>query len=233
LKIEAPPDLLYPLTLGDSAPLKVGMRVFAIGNPFGLQRTLTVGIISSLNRSLESPNQRVIKDIIQTDAAINPGNSGGPLLDSRGRLIGVNTAIVSRVGQSAGVGFAVPVNTVKRIVPDLIERGRVIRADLGIANVLQVGSGLLVNQLTPGGPAERAGLRGPQVAVSRQGPFVFQQVDRSKADIIVEVDGRQVRTLDDLLSYVESKEPGEKIELTVLRDRKRTSVPVELGLAPQ
>jgi S1-C subfamily serine protease len=233
LKIDAPPEELFPVTMGDSSKLKVGLRVFAIGNPFGLERTLTVGIVSSLNRSLMSQNQRLIKDIIQTDAAINPGNSGGPLLDSRARLVGMNTAIVSRVGQSSGVGFAVPVNTIKRIIPQLIERGRVIRADLGIAQVTNVEGGLLIAQLIPGGPAEKAGLRGPQVIVQRQGFYELRQIDRSKADIIVGVDDQPVASWDDLLSYVESKKPGDVVEVVVIRQGRPMKVSVTLEESPQ
>ena len=158
LKIEAPPASLMPVVLGDSAHLKVGQRVYAIGNPFGLERTLTTGIISSLNRTLPTRSKREIRSIIQIDAAINPGNSGGPLLDSRGRLIGMNTAIASSTGQSAGVGFAVPVGSIARVVPQLIERGRVIRPDAGISRVLQTEKGLVIATMIPKGPAEQAGL---------------------------------------------------------------------------
>jgi S1-C subfamily serine protease len=158
LRVDAPEELLVPAEFGNSHDLKVGQKVYAIGNPFGLERTLTTGIISSLNRSLPTRSGRTIKSIIQTDAAINPGNSGGPLLDSGSLLIGMNTAIASRTGQSSGVGFAIPVGTLSRIVPQLIERGRVVRPDAGIARVYQTDRGLLVAALAPGGPAERAGL---------------------------------------------------------------------------
>jgi len=131
LKIDAPAEVLWPVAFGDSNRLLVGMRVFAIGNPFGLERTLTTGVISSLNRSLQVSRARTIKSIIQTDAAINPGNSGGPLLDTGGRLIGMNVAIFSKTGQSSGVGFAIPVNLIARVVPQLIANGRVIRPDIG------------------------------------------------------------------------------------------------------
>jgi S1-C subfamily serine protease len=167
LKVEAPASLLVPAVFGSSSNLHVGQRVFAIGNPFGLERTLTTGIISSLNRSLPTRSGRTIKSIIQTDAAINPGNSGGPLLDSGSRLIGMNTAIASRTGQSSGVGFAIPVGTLARIVPQLIQRGKVIRPDAGIARVYQTDKGLLVASLAPEGPAERAGIRGFKVVRER------------------------------------------------------------------
>jgi S1-C subfamily serine protease len=153
IKIDAPPDSLYPVTLGDSAHLRVGQRVFAIGNPFGLERTLTTGIISSLNRELPTRNSRTIKSVIQIDAAINPGNSGGPLLDSHGRLIGMNTAIASKTGQNTGVGFAIPVGMIGRVVPQLIEKGKVTRPEIGISRVYQTEVGLLIATLVPGGPA--------------------------------------------------------------------------------
>src|ERR1017187_779905 len=151
LVIDVPAEKLVPLTLGDSSTVMVGQKILALGNPFGLERTLTSGIISSLDRSLKAMNGRMIKGIIQTDAAINPGNSGGPLLNSRGHVIGMNTAIVSQVGQSAGISFAVPINSIARILDQLIENGRVIRADLGITRVYSTGEGLLVVALVEGG----------------------------------------------------------------------------------
>src|SRR5208337_3615525 len=144
IQIEVPEGQLSPIPLGDSSGLLVGQKILALGNPFGLERTLTTGIISSLDRSIKAKNGRTIKGIIQTDAAINPGNSGGPLLNSKGRVIGMNTAIVSNVGQSAGISFAVPINAVTRILQQLIENGRVIRADLGITKVYPTREGLLV-----------------------------------------------------------------------------------------
>ena len=232
LKVEAPADLLHPVAFGTSSDLRVGQRVFAIGNPFGLERTLTTGIISSLNRSLPTRSGRTIKSIIQTDAAINPGNSGGPLLDSGSRLIGVNTAIASRTGQSSGVGFAIPVGTLARIVPQLIQRGKVVRPDVGISRVYQADAGLLVATLTAGGPAERAGLRGFRVVRERrrQGPFMmeFERVDRAGADVIVAVAGQNVRTADDFLSAVESKNPGDQVLVTVQREGHKLDIPVVL-----
>jgi S1-C subfamily serine protease len=232
LKVDTPGEGLHPVSFGSSADLRVGQRVFAIGNPFGLERTLTTGIISSLNRSLPTRTGRTIKSIIQTDAAINPGNSGGPLVDSGSRLIGMTTAIASRTGQSAGVGFAIPVGTLSRIVPQLIRQGKVVRPDAGIARVFQSDAGLVVAELTPDGPAERAGLRGFKVVRERrrQGPFMVEtsRVDRSGADLIVAVAGQGVRTADDFLSAVESKNPGEQVLITVQREGHRLDIPVVL-----
>jgi len=232
LRVDAPQELLVPARFGTSHDLKVGQKVYAIGNPFGLERTLTTGIISSLNRSLPTRSGRTIKSIIQTDAAINPGNSGGPLLDSSSLLIGMNTAIASRTGQSSGVGFAIPAATLSRIVPQLIERGRVVRPDAGIARVYQTERGLLVAALAPGGPAERAGLRGFRIVRERrrQGPFVaeFERVDRSAADLIVGVDGVPIETVDDFLSAVESKNPGDRVLIAVERQGHRLDIPVTL-----
>jgi S1-C subfamily serine protease len=233
VQIDAPAADLYPVTFGDSTRLRVGQKVFAIGNPFGLERTLTTGIISSLNRSLPSRSQnRTIKQIIQIDAAINPGNSGGPLLDTHGRMIGINTAIASRTGESAGVGFAIPINTVGRVLPQIIQRGHVVRPDVGITRVYQTDHGLLLATLTQGGAAERAGLRGPKIVrrTKRQGPFVYdyQTVDRSAADLIVAVDGTKILTADDFLTAIESKQPGDQVIITVIRDGRQVNVPVKL-----
>ena len=228
LRIDAAPEKLHPIPWGDSNKLIVGLRVFALGNPFGLERTLTTGIISSLNRSLRADNQRKIRGVIQTDAAINPGNSGGPLLNTRGEVIGITTAIVGRSGQSSGVGLAVPANTARRVVEELIRFGRVIRPDCGIATVYQTERGLLVGRLVPEGPAERAGLRGPQRVVIRRGGVATTGWDRSQADLIVAVDGRPVKTLDDMLTEVEKKKPGEKAVFTVVREGERVEVEIEL-----
>lgn len=226
LKIDAPAEKLYPISLGDSAHLRVGMRVFALGNPFGLDRSMSVGVISSLNRSLEIRENWVIKSIIQIDASINPGNSGGPLLDAHGRLIGMNTAIATAdAHQSAGIGFAIPINLIKRVVPELLEHGRVIRGDIGITHVTVVDDGLRIARLVPGGPAEAAGLRGPKV--TRRGPVVIE--DRSTADVIVEVDGEEVSTAAEFLGHIESKKPGDKVDVTVLRNGRRLTISVTLG----
>ncbi len=237
VKIDAPRESLFPIAFGDSTRLRVGQRVFAIGNPFGFERTLTTGIVSSLNRSLPSRTKtRTIRNVIQIDAAINPGNSGGPLIDTRGRMIGMNTAIASRTGESAGVGFAIPVNTVARIIPQLIQNGRVIRPDIGIARVYQMEEGLLIATLDPEGAAARAGLRGPQVVRQRrrQGPFVYEYktVDRSAADLIVAVDGEKIRGADDFLNIIESKQPGDTVALSIVRDGRRMEVPVRLDASP-
>jgi len=236
IKIDARAEDLLPLPLGDSAALRVGQKVYAIGNPFGLERTLTVGVVSSLNRTLPSRrNSRTMKSIIQVDAAMNPGNSGGPLIDSRGRVIGMNTAIASRTGQNTGVGFALPINRIKRIVPELILQGYVTRPEIGISRVMQTERGLLVAAVAEGGPAEKAGIRGFRIIrrKRRQGPFLYetQSIDRSSADLITAIDGRPVQTVDDLLSAVEEHEPGDAVELTVIRDGKEITVPVRLGEA--
>lgn len=233
LKIQIPPEKLFPIKLGSSQGLKVGQKVLAIGNPFGLDRTLTTGVISSLGRSLRSESGRLIKGIIQTDAAINPGNSGGPLLNSSGLVIGVNTAIVSKVGQSAGIGFAIPINTVKRIVKDLIAYGYVIRPNIGILQVYETGQGLLITQLENGGPAHKAGLRGPRVVIQRSGPIEFRAIDRTYADILIAIDSKEVHSLDELLDYIESKRPNTKVNVTVVRKGERMNVPVILGKAQQ
>jgi S1-C subfamily serine protease len=233
IKIDAPESDLFPVNFGDSGGLRVGQRVFAIGNPFGLQRTLTTGIVSSLNRSLPSRNQRTIKSVIQTDAAINPGNSGGPLLDSGSRLIGMTTAIAGRTGNNTGVGFAIPVSTIQRIVPQLIEKGRVIRPETGIAGVLETDDGLLIHALTPGGPAEKAGMRGPRIVRERyrDGPLIYERrrVDRSAADLIIAVDGEPISSVDELLTIIERRQPSEKAVFSVMREKRKVDVEVTLG----
>ncbi len=229
IKIEAPQKLLFPIKMGDSNPLKVGMKVFAIGNPFGLERTMTTGIIASLNRSLQIRGNRMIKSIIQIDADINPGNSGGPLLNAHGQLIGLNTAIASQNGQSAGVGFAIPINLAKRVVPQLIKHGRVIRAGIGIQRVYETEKGLLIAKLTPGGPAEKANLRGPKITRTRRGVFIEERIDRSAADLILAVNGKPVKSADDLLSEIEAQPVGATVKLEVFRDGKHIEVPVTLG----
>lgn len=228
VKIDAPEEELFPIVMGDSKSLKVGMRVFALGNPFGLERTLTTGIISSLNRSLQIRANWSIKSIIQIDAAINPGSSGGPLLDAHGRLIGINTAIATTSGQSAGVGFAIPVNMVQRVVPQLLKHGRVIRAETGIIRVFQTDEGLIVAELKSGGAAEKAGLKGPKVTRSRRGPFTVERVDRSAADVIVGVNGEKTTTVEDFLGYIDEQRPGDVVQIEVLRDGERVAVPVKL-----
>ena len=218
-----------PVAIGTSQDLKVGQKVFAIGNPFGLDWTLTTGIISALDRSLPAQDGRtLIEHLIQTDAAINPGNSGGPLLDSAGRLIGVNTAIFSPSGASSGVGFAVPIDTVNRVVPQLIARGTYIRPGLGIAvdeslnrtamEQLHV-EGVLVLRVTPGSPAAAVGLRGVQLA--SDGSMV-------PGDIIVAINGRPVESVARLLARLDDHQVGDGVRLTILRDGRRLEVTVKL-----
>jgi S1-C subfamily serine protease len=233
LKIDAPVDQLIPLPLGSSDRLKVGMRCFALGNPFGLDRTMSEGIISSLNRSLEVRENWVIKSIIQIDAAVNPGNSGGPLLDSQGRLIGMNVAIATRLGeqfgQSAGIGFAIPVDLIKRVVPELIQTGHVVRGEIGIIAVSVAENGLRILQLQAGGPAERAGLRGPQLTRQRRGPFVVERADRSTADVLIAIDGQPIAKASEFHGVLEAKRPGETVKVTVIRDGNPLEIPVVLG----
>jgi S1-C subfamily serine protease len=228
---------------GDSSNLQPGRRVFAIGNPFGLDHTMTSGIVSSLNRTFTTPNKRLIKGIIQTDAAINPGNSGGPLLDTQGKVIGITTAILSRSGQSAGIGLAIPSNITKTLVPELIAHGVVRRPDLGIVLLHPEGvrvkegilAGLRVIQLDPKGPAKEAGLQVPRLVSYQIGNMVMKQYDKSLADLIFSVDNIQIRNVDDLLSYIEKKQPGQVVNLTVLRNDpdkgpKIIKIPVKLAV---
>lgn len=234
LRITAPPESLVPIDLGDSSRLRVGQRVLAIGNPFGLERTLTVGTLSSLNRRLPSRAAgREIKSVIQIDAALNRGNSGGPLLNSRGQLIGMNTAIASQTGANTGVGFAVPVNTIRRIVPQLIEHGKVIRPIIGIESVYESEQGVQVIKVTPGGPADRAGVRGFRLVRKRENRGLFtiekELLDRSYADTIIAADGREIHTGDELLDLIEGKRPGDPVQLRVIRSGKELEVAVVLG----
>lgn len=229
VKVKAPAADLHPVALGDSSGLLVGQKILALGNPFGLERTLTTGIISSLDRSLQAKNGRMIKGIIQTDAAINPGNSGGPLLNSRGQVIGMNTAIMSQVGQSAGISFAVPINAIARIIKPLIEHGRVIRADLGITRVFTINDGLVVLGLVEDGPAERAGIQPIQVKIVRYSGALVRKLDPESADVLVAIDGKPVHNVDELLTEVESHAPGQVVKVTVLRGGRSLEIPVTLG----
>jgi S1-C subfamily serine protease len=229
VRIQTEADRLWPLAMGDSSQLLVGQKVLALGNPFGLERTLTTGIISSLDRSLKALNGRTIKGIIQTDAAINPGNSGGPLLNSRGEVIGMTTAIVSQVGQSAGIGFAVPINAIHRILKPLIQNGHVVRADLGIRKVYKTDHGLFIIDQVEGGPADRAGLRPLGLKVERYGPYRRTRLDPDSADLIVAIDGKPVHTVDELLSEVEAHAPGDTAKVTTVRGGKTREVKVQLG----
>jgi S1-C subfamily serine protease len=178
---------------------------------------------------LQIRGSRSIKSIIQIDAAVNPGNSGGPLLNSHGQLIGMNTAIATRSGQSSGVGFAIPANLITRVVPQLMQHGRVIRPEIGIQGVTLTEKGLLIRILTPDGPAARAGLRGPRVTKKRRGPIGWETIDFASADLIVAVDGEPTKNADDFLGMIESKRPGDTIELTVVREGRQFNVPVVLG----
>jgi len=225
LRIEAPASQLHPIPLGAANDLQVGQSVFAIGNPFGLDHTLTTGVISALGREIESVARIPIRDVIQTDAAINPGNSGGPLLDSSGRLIGVNTAIFSPSGTYAGIGFAIPVDTVQWVVPDLIQHGKVMRPSLGVqvANVQvarQLGiDGALILELIADGGAARAGLQ--PTRRDERGRLVL-------GDLIIAVDGQQVRSFADLVLLLEQRDVGESVNVTVMRGGKRRDVKVVL-----
>lgn len=215
LKIVDPPSNLVEAELGDSSSLEVGQRVLAIGNPFGLNRTLTAGLVSSLGRTIRSENGRLIEDIIQTDAAINPGNSGGPLIDMAGRVVGLNTAIYSRTGESAGIGFAIPINAVKTVLPQLVEYGRVLRPKIGVIFIdTEAGPALLYVQ--PGSPAEDAGLAGARRQFQRNG-FGGYIVDLSNADFILEVNGRAVQSKADAMNAIARANPKADIELTVRR----------------
>ena len=227
LKINAPRDKLPAIPVGSSRDLLVGQKVFAIGNPFGLDQTLTVGIVSALNREIDSANQRTIRGVIQTDAAINPGNSGGPLLDSAGRLIGVNTAIYSPSGASAGIGFAIPVDEVNRIVPRLIRDGRITRPTLGVASAndglrraLRAPEGVALVQVAPGGPAARAGLQA--YARNRDGSIV-------PGDVITAINDEPVASLDDMLTVLEKHHPGESLTLSLWRNGAKRKQAVQLG----
>jgi S1-C subfamily serine protease len=233
LKIDAPPDELFPVPLGNSNNLHVGQRVFTLGNPFGFEGTLTTGIISNLNRTLPNRMGREMKSIIQTDAAMNPGNSGGPLLDTGGRMIGMNVAIATKTGQSAGLGFAIPVNRIRQSVTQLIEHGEIIRADIGIVAVVQTDQGLQIVQTNRGGPAERAGLRGWRKVQRevRRGPLVYtiEKNDPSAADVIVALDGERMEQASTFVEKIEEHQPGESVVLTILRQGRELQVPVTLG----
>lgn len=225
LRVDAPQASLRPIPIGTSHDLQVGQKVFAIGNPFGLDQSLTTGIISALGREIQSVTQRPIRDVIQTDAAINPGNSGGPLLDSAGRLIGVNTAIYSPSGVSAGIGFAIPVDEVNRLVPQLIRHGRVIRPGLGIQVApdrlaAELGlSGVLILGVQPDGAAAKAGLR----------PTRRMQGGRiDLGDVIVAVEGQSVRSVEELLAALDRYQVGARIKITLLRDGREAVIEVVL-----
>ncbi len=225
LRIENPPASLIKLPVGDSSELSVGRKVLAIGNPFGLDTTLTTGVVSALGREIRAPGNRTIRGVIQTDAAINPGNSGGPLLNSLGQLVGVNTAIYSPSGASAGIGFAIPVNTVKEVVPQLISYGRMLRPIMG----LELASdswirryrikGLPVVRVFQGLPAEQAGIRGAYR--NARGEILL-------GDVIVAIDGKPVRSNDDYLSLLEARQPGDTVTVTLRNAEEQREVSVVL-----
>jgi S1-C subfamily serine protease len=239
IKIDAPRDKLRVLPMGDSKGLRIGQKVLAIGNPFGLERTLTTGIISSLGRTIRSEAGTLMEDIIQTDAAINPGNSGGPLLNSDGEIIGINSAIISPSGGSVGIGFAIPVNTAKRIYPELISKGYVTYPWIGatiqslIPEVatylkLKVERGALIAEVVRGGPAEKAGLRGGNQKVQ-----VGNTVVVVGGDVVLKADQHVVKTNDELIRYIREKKPGDGIVLQVLRKGKTEDIRVVLGERPR
>jgi S1-C subfamily serine protease len=226
LVIDAPKDRLRPILVGSSHDLQVGQAAFAIGNPFGLDRTLTAGIISAVGREIESASHHKIRNTIQTDAAINPGNSGGPLLDSAGRLIGVNTAIYSPSGAYSGIGFAIPADEVNRVVPQLIRHGKVVRPTLGVrlapdqmARHLGL-KGALVLDVVPGSPAEKAGLR----------PTYRDEEKRLHlGDVIVRMDDKPVQSATEVFDLLEQHQPGDTVRLTVLRDGQEHRLTVPLS----
>jgi S1-C subfamily serine protease len=226
LKIDVPEDKLFPIPIGTSEDLQVGQLVYAIGNPFGLDQTLTTGVVSALGREIRSLVEgRTIQNVIQTDAAINPGNSGGPLLDSSGRLIGVNTAIYSPSGSSAGIGFAIPVDEVNRVVPQLIRSGKVTRPGLGVQVATDDVSrrlgveGALIMRALPGGAAARAGLRSTMRA--QDGKIIL-------GDVITAINGKKVSRTRDLFTLLEQHQAGEEVTLTIARDGELVEVKVTL-----
>lgn len=227
---------LKTISFGDSTALKVGQKVIAIGNPFGMERTMTTGIVSGLGRPIQNSNNRIIRNMIQTDASINPGNSGGPLLDTNGRMIGINTMIMSSSGSSSGVGFAVPSETAVRVVADLIKYGKVNRGTIAARLVqnsrriaqyagLDIASGMLVSEVTQGGNAEAAGLRGGTEAAyyGNRSSVIYLG-----GDIITKIDDVDVKTLADYYSALESKRPGDVVTVVVRRNRRDVSLRIKL-----
>ena len=244
IKVDVPEPLLVPVELGDSDNLQVGEQAVAIGNPFGLERTMTMGVISSLGRVVPRDNgggyRFSIANLIQTDAAVNPGNSGGPLIDIQGRVIGVNSFIFSETGVSSGVGFAIPINTVKRIVPDLIADGRYAHPWLGISGqdidnllaqslALPVERGVLIQSAFQDGPAGQAGLRGGGREIEVEGSL---RVVRVGGDIIVGVDGQPVGGMDDLISYLETRRVGDQVVLIIVRENQESEIAITLEERP-
>ncbi len=240
LKVDPAGLQLKPLQLGDSSTVQVGDPTIAIGNPFGLDRTLTTGVVSALQRRIDAPNGFSIDNVIQTDAAINPGNSGGPLIDATGRVIGINSQIATGGGGNGnvGIGFAVPINTAKKVVPQLRQSGRVTRAYLGITGLtvdksldslnLATTSGVLVQTVAPGSPAAKAGLRGGSAQATLDGTDIMLG-----GDVIKRIDGRPVSTMDDVVSVVNDHKPGQSVSLQVLRDGQPKTVSITLGQRPE
>jgi len=239
IKIDAPKVKLKVIPMGDSKNLRIGQKVLAIGNPFGLQSTLTTGIISSVGRTIRSVAGTLIENVIQTDAAINPGNSGGPLLNSDGEIIGINSAILSPSGGSVGIGFAIPVNTAKRVVPDLISKGYVTYPWIGatiqslipeIAKYLKLNieRGAMIAEVVKGGPAEKAGLIGGKQRIQ-----VGNTILLAGGDIVVKADHQDVKTNDELIHYIREKKPGDTILLKIYRNGSFVDVKVTLGERPR
>ena len=226
VQIQAPKSKLHPIMIGTSQDLRVGQITYAIGNPFGLDHTLTTGIVSALGREIEATNGHTIRGAIQTSAAINPGNSGGPLLDSAGRLIGMNTAILSPSGTFAGIGFAIPVEQINQVVPQLIQHGKIVRPQLGIqiaeqqlAQQLGVNEGLLIIKVMPKSPAATAGLQGTR----RDNSGRIQL-----GDVLVAIDGKAIKSTQDLFGVLNAHKPGDAITLTIVRDGNQQDVKVTL-----
>jgi S1-C subfamily serine protease len=239
LKVNADDVKLRPLALGNSSRVQVGDPTIAIGNPFGLDRTLTTGVVSALQRRIEAPNGFSIENVIQTDAAINPGNSGGPLIDATGQVIGINSQIATGGGNgNVGIGFAVPVNTAKQVIPQLKSSGRVSRAYLGITGLtidksldrlnLAANSGVLVQSVQPGSPADKAGIRGGDADATLDGAQITLG-----GDVIVSIDGRKVVTMDDVAGVVGKSKVGDSVSIGLLRDGKSKSVTAKLGQRPE
>jgi S1-C subfamily serine protease len=239
LKVSAKPSELMPLPLGSSRSVQVGDPTIAIGNPFGLERTLTTGVVSATRRTIQAPDGFEIDGVIQTDAAINPGNSGGPLLDAAGRVIGINSQIETggNGNGSIGIGFAVPIDTAKRLLPELEKTGRVDRGFLGVDSLtideslsdlnLPVDRGVLVQTVTPGSPAAKAGIMGGDIVATLDGNQI-----RFGGDIITAVDGHKFRTREELAKAISSKKQGDKVKIDLVRDGKKQSVEVTLAARP-
>jgi S1-C subfamily serine protease len=241
LKVDAPASELHPLTLGDSAQMEVGDPVVAIGNPFGLDRTVTSGIVSALQRQIQAPNGFSISNVIQTDAAINPGNSGGPLINSEGEVIGINSQIETGGSGSSGnvgIGFAIPINTARAEIHQLETKGEVEHAYLGIeggtitpslakALNLPVSEGVIVQSVVKGGPADKAGVEGGNTSATIEGAQVSLG-----GDVITEVNGKKVAGMDEVVNIINAAEPGEEVELTILRDGQTKHATVTLGKRP-